>query len=162
MHQIRPIQPVDNATVAKIIRTVMPEFDCVGEGYSIEDPEVDKMYETFQAEGRTFYVVERNSDGQLFGCGGYAPLAGGEYPEICELQKMYFLGELRGLGLGRQLLERCLEEAKQDGYQKMYLETVSRMEAAGKLYQKMGFNIIDGQLGATGHGGCDTFMMRNI
>lgn len=140
----------------------MPEFDCVGEGYSIQDPEVEIMYEAFQTKGRKFYVVERKSDGQVVGCGGYAPLAGNEHPETCELQKMYFLSELRGLGLGRKLLELCLEEAKNDGYQKMYLETVKRMEGAGRLYRKMGFALIDEQLGATGHGGCDTFMIREI
>lgn len=163
MYLIREIAEKDNATVAAIIRTVMPEFDCVGEGYSIEDPEVDEMYSAFQQPGgRAFYVVERQADGRLLGCGGYAPLAGEDHPNVCELQKMYFLSELRGLGLGKQLLERCLIGAKKDGYQHMYLETVSRMEAAGKLYRKMGFALIEGQLGATGHGGCDTFMMRAL
>ena len=38
-HHFRRIRPEDNSTVAHIIRTVMTEFDCVGEGYSINDPE---------------------------------------------------------------------------------------------------------------------------
>lgn len=162
MYHIRPIQAGDNARVAEIIRTVMPEFGCVGEGYSIEDPEVDQMYQAFQAAGRAFYVVAHDSSGEIFGCGGYAPLAGNEHPDTCELQKMYFFPELRGHGLGRQLLERCMDAARRDGYAKMYLETVCRMEAAGKLYRKMGFTIIPAQLGATGHSGCDTFMMRSL
>jgi len=161
-YQIRPIERKDNARVAEIIRTVMPEFDCVGTGYSIEDPEVDDMYTAFQGKGCAFYVVENIVDHTVYGCGGIAPLAGGEYPKTCELQKMYFLPKLRGLGLGRQLLVTCLDAARVEGYQKMYLETVNRMVAAGKLYRKMGFIDLPQQLGATGHSGCDCFMIRDI
>jgi putative acetyltransferase len=47
MH-LRPIAVADNPAVAQIIRTVMTEFGAVGKGYSIEDPEVDAMYEAYQ------------------------------------------------------------------------------------------------------------------
>ncbi len=160
-YNICPIAAADNAAVAAIIREVMPEFGCVGEGFSIQDPEVDAMFEAFQAPKRAFYVVS-DTMGQLFGCGGYAPLAGGEHPAVCELQKMYFLPSIRGLGLGKALLEKCMHAALQDGYKQMYLETVSQMQAAGKLYRKLGFEPIPRPMGATGHGGCDVFMLRSL
>lgn len=160
-YTIRPIEARDNLQVAAIIRHVMPEFGCVGEGFSIQDPEVDTMFEAFQAPQRAFFVLA-DTAGQLFGCGGYAPLAGGQYPQVCELQKMYFLPQVRGLGLGWALLQRCIQGATQDGYAQMYLETVSRMEAAAKLYQRAGFEPIDHAMGATGHTGCDRFMIRTL
>lgn len=161
VYTIRSIEAADNAQVAAIIRRVMPEFGCVGEGFSILDPEVDTMYQAFQAPQRAFYLVA-NPAGELFGCGGYAPLAGGQHPHVCELQKMYFLPALRGLGLGWALLQKCIQAATTDGYTQMYLETVSRMEAAAKLYRRAGFEPIPSSMGATGHSGCDRFMIRSL
>ncbi len=160
-YTIRPIEARDNAQVAAIIRRVMPEFGCVGEGFSIQDPEVDSMFEAFQAPQRAFFVLA-DAAGQLFGCGGYAPLAGEQHPQICELQKMYFLPQVRGLGQGWALLQQCIQGATQDGYTQMYLETVSRMEAAAKLYRRAGFEPIPAAMGATGHTGCDRFMIRSL
>jgi len=43
---------------------------------------------------------------------------------------MYFLPEARGLGLGAKMMERCLQSAKDFGYEKCYLETMPYMEDA--------------------------------
>lgn len=152
--QLRPIEARDNAAVARIIRQVMTEFGCVGSGFSIEDPEVDTMYEAFDNERSAFFVLEGPQG--LLGCGGVAPLKGGD-PSICELQKMYFLPAARGLGRGRQFLQHCIETARALGYRTMYLETVARMEQANALYRKFGFERLPCHLGATGHGGCEVF-----
>lgn len=157
---IRLIEPTDNERVAQIIRTVMTEFDCVGEGYSIEDPEVDDMYAAYQADNANFYVVVDETN-QVFGCGGLAPLQGsGE--NTCELQKMYFLQEARGHGMGRKLMTIILDQAKSFGFQQIYLETTNRMTSAAQLYQKSGFEPIGGSLGCTGHSGCDKFYIRDL
>lgn len=157
--KIRPITPGDNAPVAAIIRRVMTEFHCVGPGFSIEDPEVDAMYEAYQGGRARFYVIE--AEGRLAGCGGFAPLTGGT-PELCELQKMYFLPSLRGKGRGRALLQHCLTEARQLDFRAMYLETVAHMTAANALYRKFGFRRLAGPMGHTGHGGCDTFYLIEL
>ena len=151
---IRPITLQDNAQVARIIRQVMTEFSCVGSGFSIEDPEVDDMYHAYQGPKAAFYVIEY--EGEEKGCGGFAPLAGGA-SDTCELKKMYFLEALRGHGMGSQLVDHCLAEARRRGFRKMYLETVERMTAANHLYRKKGFQLLSGAQGATGHSGCDSF-----
>ena len=86
--QLRPIEQTDNSQVAKIIRTVMTEYGAVGDGFSIQDPEVDHMFEAYQ-DPRAIYLV-LVSNGQVLGCGGIAPLKGGD-ADTCELKKMYFL-----------------------------------------------------------------------
>lgn len=151
---IRPLKKADNEIVAHIIRTVMTEFACVGDGYSIEDPEVNDMYNAYNTNKAAFFVVEK--EGSVLGCGGFGPLSGAN-EEICELKKMYFLPVLRGLGMGQQMLDYCIVEARNCGYKKMYLETVERMTAANKLYQKRGFEKLCGPEGSTGHSGCDSF-----
>jgi putative acetyltransferase len=155
---IRPITPNDNAAIASIIRAVMPEFGADGPGFAIHDTEVDDMAGAYSAPGRVYFIVERN--GRVCGGGGVAPLDG--EPDICELRKMYFLPELRGLGAGAELIALCMEQARRLGYRRCYLETLTGMDAAQKLYEKHGFAQIPSALGNTGHFGCNRFYLREL
>lgn len=155
----------DNEAVARLIRTVMPEFGASGPGFAIGDPEVDDMFGAYQMkEGETiprarYYVIKR--DQTILGAGGFAPLAGAE-DSICEVRKMYFYQEARGLGAGAVLLLHILKEARAAGYENAYLETLTSMTAARKLYQKCGFTPLTQPLGQTGHGGCDYWCIKDI
>jgi putative acetyltransferase len=140
--------------MAAIIREVMTSFGACGPGYSINDPEVDAMSAHYPEPRAAFFVVER--DGRVRGGGGIGPLAGAD-TDTCELRKMYFLPELRGHGLGKKLLGRCLDAARERGYRRCYLETLTHMDAAQRLYAKAGFTLLCGPLGATGHSGCNRF-----
>ena len=157
--RIRPIEPRDDADVARIIRTVMPEFGASGCGFAINDPEVDWMHRAYGAPRSAYFVVER--DGIVEGGGGVAPLEGGD-ADTCELRKMYFLPTLRGLGAGAAVMTRCLDAARGFGFRRCYLETLTGMDAAMKLYERSGFRRIDGPLGDTGHGGCNTFYLLDL
>ena len=151
---IRKVKPKDNPQVAKIIRTVMPEFGASGAGFAIHDKEVDEISNAYGHARAAFFVCELS--GKIIGGGGVAPLQGGD-ENVCELKKMYFLPEGRGKGLGKKLLKQCLEAAKEIGFQYCYLETFNTMQSAMKLYEKNGFKKIPGPLGNTGHFACDTF-----
>ena len=157
--QIRLIETGDNAEVADIIRLVMTEFEAVGCGYSINDAEVDDMHLAYAPEGSEFYVVVL--DGKVRGCGGFAPLNGGN-KDTCELRKMYFRTELRGMGVGTRLLELCLERASKTGFRHCYLETMDGMQQAQNLYGKYGFKYLDKPMGDTGHSSCGTWMGREL
>lgn len=158
--QLRLIRPDDNLRLAAIIRQVMTEFRTVGPGYSINDPEVDHMYEAYRDPATSRYFV-LEIDGNVLGGGGVGPLANTE-EKICELRKMYFLPEARGQGWGRRMVELCLAAARELGYEKCYLETVVQMETAILLYKKMGFEALCGKMGDTGHSGCDTYFVKDL
>lgn len=145
--------------MASIIRSVMPEFGACGSGFAISDPEVDWMSRAYAQPRCAYFVVE--VDGRVVGGGGVAPLEGGD-AGTCELRKMYFLPEARGLGAGSALMARCLEAARDAGFERCYLETLTGMEAAMRLYERSGFHRIDAPMGATGHGGCNTFYLREL
>lgn len=158
-YRLRPIEARDDAAMACIIRTVMPEFGATGSGFAINDPEVDWMSQAYAAPRSAYFVIER--DGAVIGGAGVAPLVGGD-DGICELRKMYFLPEVRGIGAGAAMMEQCLESAREFGFSQCYLETLCGMDAAMRLYERSGFRRLQAPLGATGHGGCDSFYLRPL
>jgi putative acetyltransferase len=155
---IRAIAPGDDAATANVIRTVMPRYGAKGPGFALSDPEVDAMYHAYNVPRSRYRVIE--IDGAVVGGGGVAPLLGA-LDDTCELKKMYFLDVARGHGLGRRLLEQLLADARAFGYRTMYLETLTGMDEAMKLYRKLGFQPTC-RAGETGHFGCDLFFSRPL
>ena len=156
---IRTIQPSDNTGMAAVIRSVMTEHGAVGEGFAIVDPEVDHMFETYQGPRAKFYVIDL--DGKVIGGGGVAPLKG-ENSNTCELQKFYFMPQARGQGLGLEILQHCLKDAKEFGFKRCYLETLQGMDAAVALYTKNGFAPLDAPMGNTGHFKCNAWFIKEL
>lgn len=157
--EIRAIRADDDPAVAAIIRSVMTEYGAVGSGFSIEDPEVAAMSVAYRPPRAAFFVVE--SGDVVRGCGGLGPLAGGD-DAVCELRKMYFLPELRGLGAGSLLMREILDAARAAGYRQCYLETMPGMVEARRLYERHGFRQLEAPLGDTGHHGCKNWMIREL
>lgn len=156
---IRPITVSDDAAMAAIIRRVMPEFGADGPGFAIHDAEVDRMCEAYAQLHSAYFVVER--DGQIIGGGGVAPLQNGE-ADVCELRKMYFLPEARGIGAGSAMMQRCLDAARAFGFRRCYLETLTGMDAAQALYTRSGFTALRAPMGGTGHFSCDRFFILEL
>lgn len=155
----REILPSDNKILYDIIIEIMKAYKPDLKGTIAEDPTVHTMYENFQKEKSVYYIVEK--DRKILGGAGLAQLDGTS-ENTCELQRMFLLPEARRKGIGSKLMEMCLEAAKNFGYEKMYLETLSNMNEARKLYVKSGFELIPSPKGNTGHGGCNTFMERKL
>lgn len=156
---IREIEADDDPQVAQLIRSVMTEIGVVGPGYSINDPEVLEMSRHYRRPRAAFFVLVRGK--QILGCAGFGHLTGGA-DDICELRKMYFYPEVRGLGKAQELLTYIFAEAKKAGYTTMYLETTDHLDKARALYERNGFRQIDGPMGNTGHCACDTFYRRDL
>ena len=60
------------------------------------------------------------------------------------------------------MMARCLDAARAAGFRRCYLETLSGMDAAMRLYERSGFRRIAAPMGATGHGGCDSFYLLEL
>ncbi len=156
---IRPIQKEDNQVIAQVIRQVLIEYNVPKVGTAYADPQLDSMFETYITSQSVYFVIENN--GQIIGGAGVNRLEN-EADTICELQKMYFLPEARGIGLGTQMMDRCLQSARDFGYKKCYLETMPNMEDAQKLYQKVGFEYLCEPMGNTGHTNCPVWMIKEL
>lgn len=156
---IRPIQPADNPIIADIIRQTLVEFGANHPGTVYFDPTTDALYELFQTPKSGYNIAL--VDGKIVGGGGIFPTEG--LPtDTCELVKMYLLPEARGTGLGSQLITTCLEQAKAQGFTKVYLETMNELKAALKVYKRMGFEYLSGPMGNSGHFGCPLWMLKEI
>ncbi|WP_035648004.1 GNAT family N-acetyltransferase [Flavobacterium sp. ASV13] len=154
---IRAIKKEDNKAVAQLIRSVFDEMEIPKVGTAYADPYLDLMFEEYNKPKSVYFVVE--SEEEIVGCCGIAPLENGA-SEICELQKMYFSPKTRGLGIGSEMMEKCLLEARNFGFEKCYIETMPFMHAAQKLYKKSGFEYLDAPLGCTGHSSCPVWMLK--
>jgi putative acetyltransferase len=156
---IRKIEKVDNPQIAKVIRAIFYELDAPKVGTAYADPILDTLYEVYQTPRSVYYVVEK--EGKVVGGCGIAPLENGEI-SVCELQKMYFAPEIRGTGYAEKIIEKCLEFAKKQEFEICYLETLSFMTTAQKLYKRIGFENICGPMGNTGHNSCEVWMTKKL
>lgn len=156
---VRLITPTDNAVIAGIIREVLTEFKANKPGTVYFDPTTDHLAELFQTPGSRYWILE--ADGEIAGGGGIFPTPG--LPEgCCELVKLYLTAATRGRGWGRLLIEQCAAAALELGFTALYLETMPELGNAVALYEKCGFERLDGPLGQTGHFGCDIWMLKKL
>jgi putative acetyltransferase len=156
---IRTIRPTDNQALAAIVRDSLAEFGANHPGTVYFDPTTDHLYELFQKNGSIYYVME--VEGEILGGSGIFPSNG--LPEFtCELVKMYLRPNARGKGLGKTLIEACINYARDTGYRNIYIETMPELRKAMKVYEKFGFTYLDGPLGNTGHFGCDVWMIKSL
>ena len=156
---IRKVTRSDNKNLYSILSSVMIEFDVPFSGTALSDPELEKMFETYQTSRSVYFIIEK--DNKIFGGAGISQLKNSK-ENICELQKMYFLSQARGVGLGKKMIEKCLIEAKNFGFEKCYIETMYNMKSAQKLYLSQGFNYINHSMGNTGHSSCPVWMLKEL
>jgi GNAT superfamily N-acetyltransferase len=81
-------------------------------------------------------------DGAFAGCGGFRALADVDYPNACEMKRLFVRPAFRRFGLGRLLAQALIDEARRAGYSTMLLDTLDDMESARGLYATLGFTEI--------------------
>lgn len=157
---LRALTVADNAAIASVIRRVSAEYGLsTDKGFTVSDPNLDRLAQTYAAPRSAYWVVECN--GEVAGGGGIAPLEGAA-AHLCELQKMYFLPTLRGRGLAKRLALQALDFARHQGFTHCYLETTATLHDAIALYRHLGFTRIEQPLGATRHVDCEVRMLRAL
>ena len=157
--EIRLVRQSDNHILSRVLREVLIEINVPKQGTAFADPELDAIYNSYSVEKANYWVVCLGN--HIKGGAGIAPLHDGP-SGYCELQKMYFLPDARGKGLGNQMIQKCLTKAKSYGFTDCYIETMPNMIDAQKLYKKWGFTYIDHPLGNTGHCSCPVWMVKSL
>jgi putative acetyltransferase len=156
---IRKIGKEDNPVLASIIRRTFEEFKANTAGTVYEDPTTDDLYRLFDREDAVCWVAVVN--GEIGGCAGIYPTEG--LPAgCCEFVKFYLAPPARGKGIGGQLMDTCVQSAKELGYTHIYLESLPTFSKAIGLYTKAGFSHLTAPLGNSGHFGCNIWMIKQL
>jgi putative acetyltransferase len=155
----RGLREADNPVIAGIIRSCLSEFGVDKPGTVFTDPTTDDLFGLFGIEGARYFIADHPSG--ILGGGGIFP-SKGLPPDACELVKMYLKPEARGIGLGRHLIARCIDEARSKGYGRVYIETMPELRQAVMIYERFGFRKLPGPMGDTGHYGCDVWMLLEL
>jgi ribosomal protein S18 acetylase RimI-like enzyme len=85
------------------------------------------------SDRQRLWIAERN--GQLAGCIAIVPAA----PRTAQLRWFLVEPSVRGVGLGKRLLDEALVFCKDRGYAEVMLWTERSLTAAAKLYRAAGF-----------------------
>ena len=108
----------------------------IGKYFTLEpkDREVlgDPQGKVIDHGGRVFMALK---DGVAVGCVALMKMDDGGY----EVAKMTVSEDLRGSGLGKLLMQRCIDAGAELGATRLYLETNSGLAPALGLYRAMGF-----------------------
>ncbi|EDU9509730.1 bifunctional helix-turn-helix transcriptional regulator/GNAT family N-acetyltransferase [Salmonella enterica subsp. enterica serovar Ohio] len=155
----RTIEASDNAAIAEVIRNSFREnqIDHL-EGVSLHDPELESLSDVYRHPGSGYWVAE--AKGKIVGGAGFAPLFG--ETGICEMQKLFFSSDIKGMGIGRRMIAFIMSQAASMGYQACYLETLHQLKDAIRLYEAFGFDYLSERLGNTGHHSCNVYMLKKL
>jgi N-acetylglutamate synthase-like GNAT family acetyltransferase len=153
--EIRPLRIGDDATA---FRTLNEEWITTHfalepkDRETLEDPE-----NTILRKGGQIYMVSLR--GKAIGCVALIPMGNGVY----ELSKMAVSPALRGLGIGRALIEHTIAQARLAGAKSLFLGSNSKLRAAVRLYESVGFrHVPTEQLPPMHYARADVFMELNL
>jgi GNAT superfamily N-acetyltransferase len=96
-----------------------------------------KLADVLPPDGRT--VLARDSNGIAKAIGFYRKIRA----DAVEIKRLYVRPEARGEGLGRKVLRRLIDEARNAKYAEMFLDSTAFMSAAHALYRAEGFRDVD-------------------
>lgn len=131
---LRRWQSDDRQRVAVLIAEVLAEY---GLGWEPDgaDRDVIEVEAFYGDRGGEFWVME--AAGTIVGTGAFYAID--RQPNACEIRKMYLQAEIRGWGLGRQLLQWLEQRAIAQGFQEAWIETASVLTEAVRLYESAGY-----------------------
>ena len=137
------LQAPDTSALLDATRQIMREYAL---GLS-----VDLCFQNFEAELASLpgeYADPMGGllvafvDEELAGCGAFRGLADVDYPNACEMKRLFVRRPFRRCGLGRVLAQALIDHATEAGYSCMLLDTLDDMESARGLYESLGFEEI--------------------
>ncbi len=134
---------VDNPALTVTARNLFAEYAAslgIDLCFQNFDAELAALPGEYAAPGGALLVAV--VDGEPAGCGAFRALPDADYPNTCEMKRLFVRPAFRRTGLGRQLAQRLVDLATQAGYSHMLLDTLDTMEAAREMYTSLGFEEI--------------------
>ena len=127
---IREFQPGDEAAFRELNEEWIVRY------FALEPKETELLADpqglVLDRGGRIFFAIR---DGRPVGCCALLAMGPGEF----EVAKMAVTESCRRAGIGRQLLQHVIAEARASGAHRLYLETNQKLVGAIRLYESLGF-----------------------
>lgn len=127
---IRNFRQEDASCIEFVVLSVLQEWGFLPSAKDQQELEAMQSRNPFDA----FFVAEDDELG-VVGCAGIVRLN----DDTCELRKIYLLKRFRGKAIGKQLLDACVDEARNRRYSRMRLEVNSAMALSAPFYLRNGF-----------------------
>jgi putative acetyltransferase len=139
--EIHPLQPGDDATA---FRTLNEEW--ITRYFALEKKDIETLGDPenvilrkgghiFMARAVNEAATAEAEVAEVVGCVALIPMGN----DVYELSKMAVSPKLRGLGVGRTLLEYAIGQAKRLGAQSLFLGSSTKLPNAVHLYESIGF-----------------------
>jgi len=128
--EIRPLEKGEDATA---FRTLNEEW--ITRYFTLEKMDRETLGNPEKILEKGGYIFMVYAGDQAVGCVALIPIGNGVY----ELSKMAVSPELRGLGVGRRLLQYAIVQAKQIGARSLFLGSNAKLANAVHLYESVGF-----------------------
>ena len=151
--RFRPATNADRKEIETLIFGILNEH---GLEPSPESTDADLAdLEGFYSDGDGFFDVVVDNSGKIVGTVAIHRTEN----DLCELRKMYLAKEVRGIGLGRDLIDHAIERAREMGFNLMWLETAHSLKTARRLYESYGFRVFEPPHKSAR---CDFAMMKEL
>lgn len=133
----RPATNEDIPSIKNVVYSALAEFglEPSENGKDGDLSDIERSY--FSGNGFFGVVVDVNTNEVVGTIGLFA-----EETVTGELRKMYIKKDCRHVGLGRFMLNTILDIAREKGFKKIYLETISPLKIAIALYKSVGFQAV--------------------
>jgi N-acetylglutamate synthase-like GNAT family acetyltransferase len=128
------IRPMLSGEDARAFRTLNEEW--IERYFVLEPKDTETLSDpegSIRRKGGQIFMV--HTEGEIVGCVALIPMSGG----VFELSKMAVSPRVRGRGIGRQLIEYTIAEARRMGAQSLFLGSNTKLANAVHLYESVGF-----------------------
>jgi len=133
--EIRPFAEEDRYEVATLIRQVLEEHGLLNDPGSLTS-DIAKLTRRYETEGAGFWVLL--ADGKVIGTVALKPQ--GEY--TAEVEKMYLSSRVRGKGVGRSLLNFIEDQAKKNGFKRLFISCSKKFEKSKIFFQNAHYRLV--------------------
>jgi ribosomal protein S18 acetylase RimI-like enzyme len=135
-YRIRRAEARDGEALGRELRAYLDHIGAALDAGDL-DRDIARWAEAYDGVSGVLLLVE-GPRGEVVGTAGVRLLE----PGLGEVKRMWIRPSCQGRGLGRRLMDRCLEEARRLGCRRLRLDTQRRMTAAIHLYRSYGFTDI--------------------
>ena len=135
--EIRALEPGEDATA---FRTLNEEW--ITTYFVLEPKDIETLHNpetNILQKGGYIFIV--HADAVPVGCVALIPMTGSN--DVYELSKMAVAPSMRGLGIGRRLLEHTVAQARVLGAKSLFLGSSTKLKNAVHLYESVGFRHVD-------------------